>query len=79
MWITLTLEDLSPESIKYSFETNHLLYNIIVNNDLTKSIEYMLFVDTKKALEEWIIEKIYQKILWYKKIDNFFTKGFVNI
>ena len=118
MQINLTLEDLTPEFVKYSFIINNYIFHITVTNELTKNIEFIsiansdglnsnehhseefnsnklniddsnkatlnvtqneLFSNNIPQLDEKIAEQIYQKILWYKKLDNFFAKGFVNI
>ena len=143
MQINLTLEDLTPEFVKYSFIINNYIFHITVTNELTKNIEFIsianledpnldehhseelnsdelnsdehhseklnpeglnlkelnsnkLNIDDSNEvtlnvtqnelssnnipqLDEKIAEQIYQKILWYKKLDNFFAKGFVNI
>ena len=73
--IIIELEDLTEDSVIYSFynknDKNDKGFITINFNTLNKSVDY------NNSLTEDLINKIYQKILWYKKIDNFFVKGVI--
>lgn len=85
MIINLQLEDLTENNVKYSFKINEITVYIAVNFDnLKKNIQYINESAQIKELNidninDTIIETIYQKILWYQKLDNFFANGIVVI
>lgn len=82
--LTKTVEFISKESDLEKLNVDELKVNnsSIDNSNSTTmhvSIQNDLSSNNIPQLDEKIAEQIYQKILWYKKLDNFFVKGFVNI
>ena len=71
--INLELEDLNEDIVKYSFFYNENEKGFITINLHTLEKQ----IDNSFNISEEILEKIYEKICWYKKLDNFFAKGFV--
>ena len=71
--INLELEDLNEDIVKYSFFYNENEKGFITINLHTLEKQ----IDNSFNISEEILEKIYEKICWYKKLVNFFAKGFV--
>lgn len=70
--INLELEDLTDTFVKYSFFYNKEEKGYIIVN--LKTLEKQ--VDNTINVVDNVIDDIYNKICWYKYIDNFFEKGF---